>query len=153
MKKENYTADLGARNAARSSIDSPGQTAKFIDNMPTKKFYDQALYIDKTLLPEIEKRRGKKSADYQFFSEVFKSLLYAIAILDRYQTMDRRIFQQQQQLDYFKNEHEHMTRELQKYCTLEDIFFSDGLDRYAEIITQRAADLLQQKTKHNGTDR
>jgi hypothetical protein len=149
MQNEKLTADLGARNAARSSIDNPGQTAKFIDSIPIKKFYDQALYIDRTLLPEIEKRRGKQSADYQFFTDVFKSLLYAIAVLDRYETMDRRLYDITARLKYYQQENEVMAKDLQKYCTLEDLFFTDGLDRYAEIIKQRAADLLHTKTKKN----
>ena len=54
-----------------------------LEDIPLRKFYEQAQYIEKTLLPAIEKKSGNKSADYQFFSEVYKSLLYAVMIVDR----------------------------------------------------------------------
>jgi len=144
MDTEKAKNDLGTRNAIRTARDQ-GTIGKFLDQVPVKKFYDQALYIDKTLLPEIEKRRGKDSADYQFFVSVFKSLLYAVAIIDRYEFMNRKVYRQEAFLKSLQDQVVQLSGELQKYCTIEDIFLSEGIDRYIEMFTKRAADLLNRK--------
>lgn len=144
MDTEKEKKELGARNAIRNARDQGG-IGKFLDQVPVKKFYDQALYIDKTLLPAVEKARGKESADYQFFVSVFKSLLYAVAIVDRYEFMDRKIHRQEAFIKSLQEQTVQLSKELQKYCTIEDIFLSEGIDRYIEMFTKRAADLLEGK--------
>ena len=52
-----------------------------LEEIPIRKFYDQAQYIERTLLPAIERKSGKNSADYQFFNSVYMSLLYATMIV------------------------------------------------------------------------
>jgi hypothetical protein len=142
MENEEMKNSLGTRNAIRDARDQGG-IGKFLDQVPVKKFYEQALYIDKTLLPSIEKNRGKESADYQFFVSVFKSLLYAVAIIDRYEFMDRKVHRQESFIKSLQEQVVQLSRELQKYCTVEDIFLSEGIDRYIEMFTKRAAELLQ----------
>ena len=116
-----------------------------LEDIPLRKFYEQAQYIEKTLLPAIEKKSGNKSADYQFFSEVYKSLLYAVMIVDR----DRNIimkWQHASQLNSFLQQRVDLAeRELLKYTTLEDLYITNALDHIAAGVSQRVDDLLTNK--------
>jgi len=119
--------------------------AKGIDDIPVKKMMDQALHIRNELLPRIKKKQGETSADYIFFEGVANNLLYAILVADRYDELMGRFTRakvmQQLQLENITV----LERELQKYCALEDLFLSTGLDKIAEGIKARAVELLKAK--------
>lgn len=121
------------------------KTASGLDGIPVKKMMDQALYLKNELLPGIEKKRGKTHPDYEFFEGVMESLVYAVVLADRYETLERRninlrIWKQLQQDNL-----EVMERELNKFQALEDLFLTDSLDRYADGVKARIADLLKGK--------
>ena len=138
-----YKAELGMRAAMRSAHDSPDQgKAKAIEDIPVRKMYEQAMYIENELLPRIEKKGGTKSADYQFFREVYKSILWAIIVLDRFDKITRLEAQTALYNELLRDRVLLLEKELQKYITMEDLLFSDGIDRIADVIKNRAADLL-----------
>ena len=116
-----------------------------LDGIPVKKMMDQTLYIDKELLPGIEEKRGKDHPDYEFFAGVRDSLLYAIILADRYETLETRNIHlrvwkqlQQENLDLLE-------RELSKFQTLEELYLTDSMDRYAQGVKERVKDLLKPK--------
>lgn len=121
------------------------KTAAALNGIPVKKMMDQALYLRNELLPGIEKKRGKEHPDYEFFNGVMESLVYAIILADRYDTLERRninlrIWKQLQQDNL-----ELLEREVSKYQALEDLFLTDSLDRYAEGVKEHIKDLLKPK--------
>lgn len=115
-----------------------------LDEIPLRKFYDQAQYIEKTLLPAIEKKSGQ-GTDYVFFKDVYKSLLYAVMIVDRDRTLVMRLQQSNQLQGFYKGIAEQNERELLKYTTMEDIWLNNAGEKIAGGIRQRVEDLLTNK--------
>ena len=116
-----------------------------LNEIPIRKFYDQAQYIEKTLLPAIERKSGKTSADYQFFDSVYKSLLYAVMIIDRDRTLIMKVQHANQINAFLQARADLAERELMKYTTMEDLFVTDALDHIAKGVVQRVNDLLINK--------
>lgn len=119
--------------------------AKGVSDIPVKKMMDQVLYIREELLPEIARKRGKTSPDYEFFGAVADSLIYAIIMADRFDGIEAkntrlRIYSQLQ-----RDHVELLERELLKFTTLEDLFFSSALDKYADKVKNRVDGLLKDK--------
>ena len=109
---------------------------------------DQVNYLDKELLPAIKKKSGDKSADYEFFEAVVKSLLHAIVVVDRWETLQRRWVHQLIELKLCKEHLAIMERELQKYHAMEDLYLTEGFRVYADRVKEHAEDLLKAKTKN-----
>ena len=141
MKKQDPSS-LQTRLAAR--------TGKFLETIPVNKFYEQALWIEQDLLPRIESKSGADSADYKYFLELFKSMTYCIVVLDRFDYLTRKLGQQNQVLSILEERNRLLENELQKYTTLEDLYFRDALEQYSEGIKTRAADLLNKKPNDHG---
>jgi|HubBroStandDraft_2_1064218.scaffolds.fasta_scaffold00675_14 hypothetical protein len=138
-------AELGMRAAMRAAHDNPdaAKAAKAIQEIPVRKIYDQALHIENFILPKTEQLRGKDSIDYQFFREVFQSLLWAIVVLDRFDRVVRSDASHKLELEVWRDRVALLERELQKYITMEDLLMSDSVDRIAEVIKKRAENLLK----------
>jgi hypothetical protein len=116
-----------------------------LEDIPIKKFFDQAQYLEKTLLPAIEKKSGKTSADYKFFTEVYKSMLYAVMILERCNAAVLQLQQVKQLSKIYQAQAQQYERELEKYTTIETVMFSGGLDHIINGVAERAKDLLTKK--------
>lgn len=143
MDPSHYKFDLGARNAVRMTADTGNPKSTFFERMPVKQMYDQALYIDKDLLPRIEQQKGKEHADYKFFKNVYRSLLWAIVVEDRHEWMLRKLQQSEQLKKIFEEKCLQAERELQRYTTLEDLYLSDSLDRMATIVKNNVDQLIK----------
>ena len=155
MKKnfdfEHWKADLWLRNSLRNAkednySDRAKKIAKGIEKVSIRKIYDQAIYIDKELLPRIEKSRGEGSEDFKFFRSVFTTMLWAVCLADRAEWYETKIGQVSMQLEFYKQHAEKLERMLNKYATLEDLFLSDGLDVMAQGVAQHVRNLLETKT-------
>lgn len=116
-----------------------------LQDIPLRKFYDQAQYIEKTLLPQIKKTRGENSADYEFFTGVYRSLLYAVMIVDRDRTLIMKLQHATQMNAFLQARADLAERELMKYTTLEDLYLIDAGDKIAAGIAQRVGNLLTNK--------
>jgi hypothetical protein len=117
-----------------------------LSDIPVSRMIDNAMYIRDQLLPQIEKKKGgKEGSDYEFFTQVFRSLLYAVVLSDRYDFLNRELQHGKLIGVILKERVEYFERELLKYTTLEDLFHGDALDRYAQGVKNRAEDLLKGK--------
>lgn len=116
-----------------------------LDEIPLRKFFEQAQYIEKTLLPAIERKSGKASADYQFFENVYKSLLYAVLVVDRQSLLVNKLQQANQLMAIHKQRADVAEGELQKYVTMEDLILSGAMDSIAKGVVQHVNDLLTNK--------
>lgn len=119
------------------------QTAKGIDGIPVAQFIKHIQYIESELMPAVEKRRGKDSADYKFFDELCRSLMWCIILCDRHDHLQRINTGYRMENAILRENSRLLETELQKYCTVEEILFTDFLDRYAETIKSRAEGLLK----------
>ena len=117
-----------------------------MDEIPLRKFYDQAQYIEKTLLPAIERKSGKTSVDYQFFSDVYRSLLYAVMIVDRDRSLVMKLQHARQMNAFLQARADLAESELLKYTTLEDIWLTDAQEKISVGVRQRVENLLTNKT-------
>lgn len=117
---------------------------KFGD-VPIREFYDKAQYIEKTLLPAVERKSGKKSVDYQFFEQTFKALLYGAIMIDRNDMLIRKVQQLKQQIDILQARVDISERELLKYTTLEDLMLTESNDRLAASIARKIENSLKEK--------
>lgn len=123
---------------------SDGAGFKFGD-VPIRKFYDQAQYIEKTLLPAVERKSGDKSTDYQFFAETFKCLLYGAIVIDRNDMLMRKIQHLMQQIDILQARVDISERELLKYTTLEDIMLTESSDKLSANIARKIENSIKEK--------
>jgi hypothetical protein len=119
--------------------------ASGVENIPVKKMIDQALHIKENMLPRIEKKSGKDHADYIFFASVHRNLLYAIVLVDRYDTLQARFTREKVGRMLAVENVALLEAELEKYCTLENFFLSSGLDHVAKGIKTRAEGLLKRE--------
>jgi len=114
-------------------------------DIPIRKFYDQAQYIEKTLLPAIERKSGSSSADYTFFCETYKCLLYGAIMIDRSELLMRKVQQLKQQLDILQARVDLAERELFKYITLEDLVLTESTDKIAKSVIAKIENSLKEK--------
>lgn len=127
---------------------SNGELSKLsrgMKDVPVARIIDAVNYIDKNLLPAIKKKSGEKSADFELFTQVVGYLLWCIAIVDRYEALERRWVQQRLEIQLLREQLELMQRELSKYVALEDLMMTSALDLYAERVKKAAEDRLKNK--------
>lgn len=117
--------------------------AQGIKDIPVRKFMEQYQYLEKDLLPRLEKKGGKTSADYKFFEGVAKSLMWSIIVCDRYDFLYGKFLNSKLDNVVLRDRVLLVERELEKYQALEDLFFTEGLDRIADGVKNRTADLLK----------
>jgi hypothetical protein len=117
-----------------------------LEDIPLRKFYDQAQHIEKILLPAIEKKTGKNSADYNFFSDLYRSLLYAVMIVDRDRSLIMKLQHVNQVNAFLQARADLAERELMKYTSLEDLYLRDAGEKIADGVARRVNDLLTNKT-------
>lgn len=113
-----------------------------LEEIPTVKIMEQVQYIEKNLLPAIKKKSGDKSADYVFFKEIVKSLLWAIVLIDRFDMLDRRVGHILLENAILREHLELYQKELAKFHAVEDIYLTDGKDIYIRGVAQRVKDRL-----------
>lgn len=118
-----------------------------IRDVPVRKFLEQQQYIEKELLPAIQKKKGKGSTDYVFFESVGKSLTWAIILCDRYDFQQRMLLNAKIDCKIQREYLADVISELSKFETLEEVFFAVGLDRYADGVKQRAKALQEREIK------
>jgi|HubBroStandDraft_5_1064220.scaffolds.fasta_scaffold06679_6 hypothetical protein len=119
--------------------------AKGIRDIPVQKFITHVQYIEKELMPAIEKRRGKDAPELKFFEEVCRSLVWAVILCDRYDYLEMKVTGLRLENTILRDNLALHEKELQKFGALEDIFFTDFLDRYADAVKSRAEGLLNKK--------
>jgi len=119
--------------------------AKGIRDIPVQKFITHVQYIEKELMPAIEKRRGKDATELKFFEEVCRSLVWAVILCDRYDYLEMKVTGLRLENTILRDNLALHEKELQKFGALEDIFFTDFLDRYADAVKSRAEGLLNKK--------
>jgi hypothetical protein len=139
--------DLGAKNAILNAAEKPGTPGNFYDRIPVKKMHEQALHIFHSLLPEIERKRGKTSEDYKFFRDVYRSLLWAMVLENRSEWFQKTLSSKTMLLDIYKKRAESAENELLKYTTLEDLYLSESLDHIAAGVKNRIDMLIQNEKK------
>jgi hypothetical protein len=147
MGIEQFKNDLLLKESLREKTEDERardkRIAKGLRDIPVRKMIDNVLYIRNNLLPAIKKKSGDKSADFLVFSEIADSLLYAIILSDRFDALERMATFSKIRANLLTENMALYERELQKYCALEDLFLTDGLDRYADSVKRRAEGLLR----------
>jgi hypothetical protein len=145
---ESWKADLWLSTAIREAKKNPGTDKKKLidgfERVPVRQMYDQLQQLENAVLPSIKQKRGD-NADYLFFSAVARSMLWAIHIVDRFEFLQRENTRLKLQNTLTLQHAEHCERELQKYITLEDLFFSDGLDMAAQAVKDKISSRLKPK--------
>lgn len=121
------------------------QVAKGIQDIPVRKIMDAALHMREVILPQIEKRSGTNSDNYKFFTGVYEYLLWAVVLVDRFESLNQMMVKQKILNTLLMQQSEALYAEIQKYCTLEDFFLSDGLRHVSEGYRKRAEELLKTK--------
>lgn len=121
--------------------------AEGIRDVPVRKFMEQQQYLEKELLPAIEKKKGKGSTDYIFFEAVGKSLVWAMILCDRYDYQQRMFLNAKIDSKIARELAADLQAELSKFETLEQLFFAGGLDRYADGVKMRAKALQEREKK------
>lgn len=148
--EEQEKADLLYRAQLESLVNEDKSMRKRfgLDEIPMHKMIEQVNYIDKNLLPAIKKKSGEKSPDYIFFTDVIKSLLWAVMLSDRFDMLDRRVGLLNMEKSILRDHLTIFERELTKYHAMEDIYLTDALDHYKRGVVKRAADLLDELEKN-----
>lgn len=148
MSLEQYKADLLARASLEEYTDEERERLKKLApglrDIPVKKMMDQALYIREQLLPQIEKKSGRKD-DYKFFDGVADSLLWGIMLADRYRSIELIFGNTKVSYQLMIDRVSLLERELAKYDAARDIMYTESFDHYMRAIATRAEDLLRKK--------
>jgi len=130
IKPENLSEQY--RNCLAYQLTAKGLDAEnkptyqqLFSDVPQFKLINQAQYLVNDLLPRIEKSKGKQSAEYKLHAEIFESLMYSIKILDRFETMSRRLFDQKNLINFYKDQNYFYENELQRYTTIETLLMKE----------------------------
>lgn len=112
--------------AKKSITDDPSESwhsklDKAFHEVPQVKYIEQAQYMREHMLPKIEKSRGIDSPEYKFYYSVFESLMYAISLCDRDQSLRRRLSNEKLMNEILHQRTLFYESELQRYTTLEDL--------------------------------
>jgi hypothetical protein len=110
--------------------------AEGVRDIPVKQMLDQLLYIEKELLPAIAKKKGREE-DFKFFESVGRSLAYSVILLDRYDYLYGKYINGRIETVILRDMLQTAERELEKYCTMEDLYLSDFKNKYAEGVAER----------------
>ena len=147
MSIEQFKNDLLLKESLREKTaeekERDKHIAKNLRDIPVRKMMDNVLYIRNNLLPAIKKKSGDKSADYIVFSEIMDSILFAIILADRFGSLERINTWSKIRYQLLEQNVVLYEQELQKYTTLEEIFLTDGMNKYAEGVKRRAEALLK----------
>jgi hypothetical protein len=140
------------RLLAESSLKdlTSGERDKMVKGMkdvPVARMIDAVNFLDKNILPAIKKKSGDQSADYKFFTEVIDYLIWAIVLVDRYETLEQRWIGQKLEIHLLRDHLKILEKELSKYIALEDLMLTSSLDLYAERVKAAALDRLKKETK------
>jgi hypothetical protein len=106
-------------------------------DIPVRKFFDQAQYIEKTILPAIAKRSGSTSGDYKFFDETVKCLLYGTILIDRQNQLVMKTQHLKQLNELLQARVDLAEKELLKYTTVEDLMLTESMDKIAANVINR----------------
>jgi hypothetical protein len=124
-----------------------------LEDIPLRSFYDQSQYLYNQVLPAIVKREyarnpkldPTRSADYALYFGIYKSLLYAVMIVDRNQYYVRKLQRANQMNDFLQSRADLAESQLLRYTTMEDLWLSDARDKAAAGVAQRVEDFLNKK--------
>lgn len=142
-------AKIKAELMARAALDKERSTKEIeqlrgrLSDVPLNKIVDQINYLEKQLLPAVLKKKGTDSADYIFFTEVCRSLAWCVIVAERWDYMERRYVNQKIDLALTRERLGLAESELQKYCTMEDLYYTEGLDYILSGIKSRAEGILK----------
>ena len=118
--------------------------AKGLEDIPEKRMLDQLQYITAELLPAVRKKG--KSVDIEFFEELSRSMAFAVILIERYDYLYGRFINSRIDVALLKDRLEMTERELQRYTTMEDLYLSDFLNRYADTVAEKIKkDILRLK--------
>src|ERR1700749_652463 len=119
------------KDLSEAELDRFKEMMTLLDKMPGGKIRNQILYIEKNLLPEVERKRGGKSGpDYKFFESMIMSLKWALILYDRLDMLYRADSLLRLEKQLLSDRLQLYERELLKYTTLEDLYMRESLEGY-----------------------
>lgn len=142
--------ELAERRAMDMLLDPEGTKQKErkivqgLRDVPVSMIVEQLQYLENELLPRVEKGKGT-AADKIFFKKLVESLFWSLIVIDRYEALLSRIDNLQLDVQLYKERMQLIERELQKYQTLEELLFTDGVNKYVENILARVQELKKKR--------
>jgi hypothetical protein len=133
------------KRSAEKTNDRDYKVVKGMADIPVGKMLNQAQFIQENLLPRLKKKGGDTTPDYLFFVDVYKSLLWSILVVDRLDIVKGELSKYKTYNVLFREHIQLLEAELQKYTTMEDIYLTDALDRYAQGVKSRVEALLRKE--------
>lgn len=95
--------------------------SRAFEKIPQVKYIEQAQYLREHMLPKIAASRGIESSDYKFYYAVFESLMSAIKMADRDQSLRLMISNEKLLNEFLQKRVLFLQAELQKYTTLDQL--------------------------------
>jgi hypothetical protein len=111
-------------NAARNKLcDAAMETLK---RMPMHRIASSVQYLEKNLMPAVERKGGKASPDLAVFKECADLLKWAVLLYDRLESQTRINAHLQLDLTILRERLLLAEAELTKYQTVEDLLLTDS---------------------------
>lgn len=107
--------DIDAQESNASAL------SRAFEKIPQVKYIEQAQYLREHMLPKIAASRGIESSDYKFYYAVFESLMSAIKMADRDQSLRLMISNEKLLNEFLQKRVLFLQAELQKYTTLDQL--------------------------------
>lgn len=136
-----WKADLSEVEKARYK-----ESMKILEGMPGGKIRSQIQYIEKTLLPAVESRRGgKASPDYVFFESLISSLRWCLVLYERVDALMRADTLMQLERQVLLERVQLYEKELNKFTTLEDLYMREMFEVYDRGVQERLRSVFEAK--------
>lgn len=130
-------------NAARETL--AVAALEVLRKMPTHRIVASIQYLEKNLIPAVERKSGKSSADLTVFREVVDLLKWAAIVYDRLENQARINTHLQLDLTILKERLLLAESELTKYQTVEDLMLTDSLRHIEKGVRARIESDLKGK--------
>jgi hypothetical protein len=123
-----------------------GAMMALMEKMPGGKIRSQIQYIEKNLLPEVERKRGGKAGpDYKFFESLVASLKWSLVCYDRLDYLLRKDSLLRLEKQILLDRLDLYERELQKYTTMEEIHLREAFEMYDKTVRDKIKGDLEGK--------
>jgi hypothetical protein len=130
-------------NAAREKL--AVAALDVLRNMPTHRIVSTIQYLEKNLIPAIERKSGKSSADLTVFREIVDLLRWSAVVYDRLENQARINTHLQLDLTIMRERLILAEGELTKYQTVEDLMLTDALRHIEKGVRARIESDLKGK--------
>ncbi len=134
-------------NLAAQSGDSSKKLYNALEMVNQSTMWRLVQWMHETILPKVLQHRGAESNEFKNYTEIEHSLVWAMYILQQYETLLLSRGKDRQLLKFYQSENARLERELMKFATMAELSGHEAIDIYKTGLVKQALELITAKPK------